>query len=185
MRRRILVLPLSAAIIAGLVAYKLNQPPQQFASTRELAAGEFPAPLFQLYDQSSKMYRLARDVGRHKLVVVFFDSSFGADRNPRLQMLRSEYERLTAGGVHLLAISPATPFANRESFKRGGKFPFPLLSDPDFQVHQAWGAFDEDARRPIPTVFLIDRTGTIRHTHVEAASTLDAAELRRELDQMR
>jgi peroxiredoxin len=149
-----------------------------------LAAGEFPAPLFQLYDQNSKMYRLARVIGRHQLLVVFFDARFGADRSSQLQQLRGEFERFKSAGIQVVAISPATPFANRGAIKRAGEFPFPLLSDPDFQVHQAWGAFDAEARAATPAVFLVDRAGTIRRSYLGAAATIDGEKLMRELRQI-
>ena len=167
--RRVLILPLAAVLIIGLVAYKLrwNNVPQTFQESH--AQGD-PAPLFQLYDQKSRMFRLGTYFGRHKLVVVFFDSTAGADRNPQLLELRREFDKLEATGAIVLAISPATPYANRLALARGGSFPFSLLSDPDFQVHRAWGTFSTQTEgnalapaqsQPLPAVFVVDRRGQI------------------------
>src|SRR5262249_16421102 len=119
MRRRILVLPLAAVIIAGLVTYKLLQKHPPRPPTLSASPAVFPAPLFQLHDEHSKMFRLARYLGRHKILVVFFDPSAGADQNPQLQLLKQDFAALKSTGAYILAISAATPFANRESIKRG------------------------------------------------------------------
>lgn len=176
MRKRILVLPLSAAILFLLVLYKHNQPRQTPTELAALAR-EFPAPLFQLFDQSSQLVRLERYLGRHRLAIIFFDASKGADGDPLLQQLREEHEKFTAEDIQILAISPLTPYANRQAIERSGPFPFPLLSDPDFRVHREWGAFNRELREPRPALFLINRAGRIAWSAVDEQTGIDAAAL--------
>ena len=162
MRKLYLVIPVSAVVITALVVYKLSEPPR---STRKVHATDQvsqPAPLFQLFDDQSKTVRLARYIGRHKLVVVFFDGRNGPDRSPLLLDLKQAYPQLHKAGAIVLAVSEATPYANREGMERlEERFPFPLLSDPDFRVHEQWQAFDSEAGRTRPAIFVIDRSGRI------------------------
>ena len=60
-----------------------------------------------------------------------------------------------------MAISTALPQENRKDIAQHGDFPFPLLSDPDFHVHRAWGRFDESTGKPLDGVFVIDRKGSV------------------------
>src|SRR5438552_1442701 len=61
MRRILLVIPISAVIIAGLMAFKLTR--HYEPRVEESATDVRPAPVFQLYDQHSQIVRLARYVG--------------------------------------------------------------------------------------------------------------------------
>src|SRR5262245_39306145 len=115
MRRILLAIPISAALIAGLVALKLNrryeaQPEDTLSETRL-------APLFQLVDEHSRTVRLAAYAGRHKLLIVFFDGSQGAEHSALLSQLRERYADLHATGAIVLAISEARPSQNRYGAK--------------------------------------------------------------------
>ena len=80
MRKRLLILPLSALVILGLVVYRVQReagrPPTPLARPpveRRLA------PRFELYDQQNQIVKFERSLGRTRLVVVFFDGRLGAD----------------------------------------------------------------------------------------------------------
>lgn len=45
--------------------------------------------------------------------------------------------------------------------ERGGPFPFTLLSDPEFLIHQMWGRYDEDRMETRTGAFWIDRAGQV------------------------
>lgn len=182
MQRRILVLPLAAMIIAALVTYKLTRKPQppQWQSVEGVTLRS--APLFQLYDDKSKMLRLTRYLGRHKMLIVFFDPSAGADKNPQLELLKRDFDDVKKTGAYILAISAATPYANRKSIERGGRFPFSLLSDPTLEVHRAWGVLDERTLQPVEGVFVVDRAGVIRWSAVAPEQPIETETLVEELN---
>ncbi len=166
MSKRILVLLLAAIVIAGLTAYK-----QTRTYNRPLAiAGRVVkrrAPLLELYDahKPSRRVRLSAYLGRHRLIIVFFDGELGADRDPRLLRLRQEVKRIDRAGIVVLAISAALPQQNRKVIARvekgGGRILFPLLSDPAFEVHRAWKRFNETTGKPTQGIFLVDRAGLL------------------------
>jgi peroxiredoxin len=177
-RRRLLILPVAAAAIISLCAYKLTMDYKAPATVllppaeKRPVAGEL---LFELYDHHSpqRLVRLAAYLGRHAILVVFFDGTppgspparggtiGGADRDPVLARLRAVHRQIEAAGAIVLAVSTALPQENRKVIEQTGEFPFPLLSDPGLEVHRAWGRVDAKTGRPLSGVFLIDRGGRV------------------------
>jgi peroxiredoxin len=162
MDKRVLLLALAGTVIGGLCAFKMTRkyPHPATVTARPIAA---PAPPFELYDQSSpsQFVRLIGYLGRHQILVVFFDGRSGAHASDVLNRLRDEWSRLREADVRVMAISTALPQENRKDIAQHAAFPFPLLSDPDFHVHRAWGRFDGATGTPQQGVFLIDRRGWV------------------------
>jgi peroxiredoxin len=69
--------------------------------------------------------------------------------------------RLHKAGIQVMAISTALPQENRRMAASHGTFPFPLLSDPGLEVHEAWGRVDSKTHKTLPGVFLVDRKGLV------------------------
>jgi len=160
-RGRVLVLPAAAAVILALVAYKETRTYPKPRVEPDEAVAMRPALLFELYDQTSRPVRFERYVGRRDIILVFFDGKAGADRDLYLNRLRENFSSIKAMGTVVVAVSEATPYANRRAIEHGGEFPFPLLSDPDFRVHRLWGQFDDVTHEPKTGIFLVDRTGRV------------------------
>lgn len=166
MRKLLLVLPVSALLIAGLTWYKLTR---SYSDVRPVAVATAirPAPLFQLYDEHSQIVRLARYIGRHKLLVVFYDGTRGPDRSELLQTVKRDFAKIHEPRLIVLAIGASRPAENRAGIERDGPFPFPMLSDIfDYEAHRRWGAFDPATNQPREAVFIVDRAGTIRFAHL-------------------
>ena len=158
-RPRVMVLPIAAAIIVGLVAFKLSQPPQ--ARSQATLEERRLAPKFTALDSHNELVKLERYLGRQEVLLVFFDGDVGADRDPILLRVRQQFDELKRRGVQVVAVSAAIPQYNRQAMDRVGKFPFPLLSDPEFFIHRLWGRYDEDQLKTLTGVFLIDRAGQV------------------------
>jgi peroxiredoxin len=201
MRRILLVIPVSAALIAGLVAFKLTrhyEPPSE-----EIATVVRPAPLFEIEDQHSQIVRLQTYFGRDRLLIVFYDGSQGPERSTLLTLLRNRFPDLKATGAVVLAISAARPSQNRYGLNlerrqgsaeapgasaAGGelRYPFPVLSDVrDYEWHRKYGAYDEQAQQPREAVFVVDRAGLIQHTHFGPAGLGHVDDWIRELHDVR
>jgi peroxiredoxin len=183
MRQRILVLPAAAVLIAALCVYKVTR-------TYESAVESTPAtqrvlsPRFELYDQNSQLVKFERYLGRHEIIVVFFDGKAGADRDRNLLRLRKAYPRLEARRVVVVGISTVLPQENRRAAERCGGIPFPLLSDipqvgdydvPAPPVHVIFQRYDVEAKRTLPGVCYIDRGGMLEWTP-EGPRVFDAVE---------
>lgn len=114
--------------------------------------------------EPSKRVRLKSYLGRHRILLVFFDNEAGADKDPVLVALREHRETIQKDRVIVLGISTALPQQNRQAIRRGGEIPFPLLTDLDGMVCQTWGVLnmrDDGSFRNRPAVFVIDRAGTV------------------------
>lgn len=160
-RPRVLVLPIAAAIIVGVVAYKLSQP-RQSRSMAVVEERRSADPLkFMALDSNNQLLKFERYLGRHEILLVFFDGEAGADRDPVLLRVREQFPELKRRGVQVVAVSAAIPQYNRHAMERVGKFPFPLLSDPEFFIHRLWGRYDEERLETRTGVFWIDRAGQV------------------------
>lgn len=190
MRPILYVIPVSAALLVALVAFKANR---RYDSAPEGESSSATiAPLFHLYDEHSRILKLEAYRGRHKLLIVFFDGSRGADQSDLLRRLRERYDDLHATGAVVLAISEARPSQNRYGAQlehlqldasqpgaTGGeaRYPFRILTDiavdaaqsapgPDYPVHRLYGAFDSKQQKPLEAAYIIDRSGLIRYWHL-------------------
>lgn len=107
--------------------------------------------------------RLARYLGRHEIVIVFFDEKQGAENDPVLTLLRDNHAVLKKRRIIVLGISSALPQVHRKA----GDFPFELLTDLDLtsgassHVREAFGLIDEESGEASNGVFQIDRAGRI------------------------
>ncbi len=160
-RKRILILPFSAVVILALVSYKLTKtyPDPKAATYQTVVKG--PVRPFQALNSYNRLVKLDAFLGRHTMILVFFDGAAGADRDETLQQIRNNYDRFKELDIIVLGISEALPQQNRKVFERSGEFPFPLLSDPAFELHRRWGLFDEQAGVANQGVFLVDRAGQV------------------------
>lgn len=158
-RPRVLVLPFAAVIIAGLVAWKSSQPPQ--ARSSAVMSERRPAPKFLALDSQNQLVKFERYLGRHEILLIFFDGEAGADRDPVLLRVRQQFDELKRRGIIVIGISEAIPQLNRKAAERSGPFPFPLLSDPEFNIHRMWGRYDEERLRTQTGIFWIDRAGQV------------------------
>lgn len=164
---RILILPLAAAIIIGLCAWRITNPPQT-GQPSTLPEVRRPAPAFQLYDQESTLVNLESFLHRHQIVLVFFDGQEGPESSSVLTQMRDFHPALKREGIIVLGVSTALPQQIRNTSVQ--PFPFPILCDVDAtqvnSVHRQWGRFVEPSAADQPAgtaagVFVIDRSGLV------------------------
>ena len=169
MRRRVLVLPVLAAVIALLCAYKATRTYDRRAGGPAAARARRPVRSFELYDQKSRLVKFERYVGRHRIIVVFYDGRAGADTDANVRRLTQEFDRLNADGVVVVGISRALPQENRRAAARMGGIPFLLLSDITGDVHRLWN-------RPLnsqPGLYWVDRGGRVAWSAAGPQPTAD------------
>lgn len=159
-RRFLMVLIIGLAIV-GVCVYRLqiNQP-YDYDVSFKAATIYAPAPLFEGLDEHNQMFRLSSYLGRHRIVVVFYDGKAGADRSLALIGLRDHAAELSRMDVKTVAVSQAIPQENRAALKQLGELPCPLVSDVDGTIHQRWGRLTSDGA-PLTGLFLIDRKGSV------------------------
>jgi peroxiredoxin Q/BCP len=123
------------------------------------------APRFSLKDQSGRTVTLDDYKGR-KLLLYFYPRADTPGCTKQACSIRDSDAQLRAKGVAALGISPDEP-GDQAKFDKKYGLGFPLLSDPDHKVAEAYGAWGEKMSQGkkvvgiIRSSFLVDEQGKI------------------------
>jgi peroxiredoxin Q/BCP len=123
------------------------------------------APPFALPDQQGNIVRL-EDLRGRKVLVYFYPAADTPGCTKQSCDLSDHRQDLAGIGAEVVGISPDRPEAQL-AFDRKYDLGFPLLSDPDHRVAEAWGAWGEKTRNGRTSVgiirssFLVDEDGRI------------------------
>jgi peroxiredoxin Q/BCP len=130
----------------------------------ELKTGD-AAPSFDLLDQNGNHVRLEDFKGR-KVLVYFYPEADTPGCTTQSCDLRDHRQDFAGIGTEVIGISPDMPDKQLAFDKKYG-LGFPLLSDPDHAVADAWGTWGEKTYEGktymgiIRSSFLIDESGLI------------------------
>jgi thioredoxin-dependent peroxiredoxin len=116
------------------------------------------APDFTLDDADGKPHSLA-DFRGSRLVVYFYPAAMTPGCTKQACDFRDNLALLSDAGVAVVGISPDSP-AKLAKFRDKESLTFPLLSDPDHGILEAYGAWGEK------TLYGKKVTGVIRSTVV-------------------
>jgi peroxiredoxin Q/BCP len=148
---------------------------------RRLAAGD-PAPPFVLPTADGGRVSSA-DLRQRKAVVYFYPAAGTPGCTAEACDFRDNMASLAGAGYAVLGISPDAP-ENLRRFRDEQALPFPLLSDPDHAVHEAYGAWgektsgDERVVGTLRSTFVIDDQGRIEHALYEVPARGHVSRLR-------
>jgi peroxiredoxin len=155
-----------------------------------LAVGD-TAPDFTLSDALGQQVALAELLAQGPVVVTFYRGEWCPYCNLQLRALQQALPEITAKGATLVAISPQAPDHGLTMTEKN-ELAFPVLSDLDQSVSESYkvrfdltgeledlqvnlfqndpAVHNADGRRslPVPSTFVIDRTGTVRFASVDA-----------------
>ena len=98
-----------------------------------------PAPLFSLLDHRGRTVSLADFAGK-RLLVYFYPRAFTPGCTTEACDLRDRHQAFLQAGWAIVGISPDSP-ERLARFREKHSLPFPLLSDPDHRVAEAYGAW--------------------------------------------
>ncbi len=149
-----------------------------------LAPGQ-PAPDFTLPASDGSTVSLATFRGRH-VIVYFYPAAMTPGCTKQACDFRDSLASLQAAGYAVVGISPDRP-ARLARFAQRDSLTFPLLSDPDHEVLQAWGARGEKTRYGKTRVGVIRSTvvvgpdGTVKLAEYNVRATGHVASLRKTL----
>jgi thioredoxin-dependent peroxiredoxin len=152
-------------------------------STR-LTAGD-TAPDFTLPDADGKPVSLADYRGR-RVVVYFYPAAGTPGCTKQACDFRDSLAELNGAGLDVLGISPDKP-AKLAKFRDKEGLTFPLLSDADKDVLNAWGTFGEKqmygktVTGVIRSTFVVDPEGKIEVAQYNVRATGHVAKLRKDL----
>jgi peroxiredoxin Q/BCP len=143
------------------------------------------APDFTLPDADGKPVSLADYRGR-RVVVYFYPAAGTPGCTKEACDFRDSLTELNGAGLDVLGVSPDKP-AKLAKFRDKEGLTFPLLSDADKDVLNAWGAFGEKqmygktVTGVIRSTFVIDPEGKIEVAQYNVRATGHVAKLRKDL----
>lgn len=132
-----------------------------------VVAGEL-APPFSLPDERGRVVSLSDYAGK-RLLVYFYPRAFTPGCTNEACDLRDRHDAFLRAGWQVVGISPDPP-ERLARFREEHRLPFPLLSDPDHRVAEAYGAwgtkrsYGRETQGMIRSTFAIGPDG-----HIEAA----------------
>jgi peroxiredoxin Q/BCP len=143
------------------------------------------APDFTLPDAEGENISLESFRGK-RVILYFYPAAMTPGCTKQACDFRDSLDGLTAAGITVLGVSKDSP-QKLAKFVQRDALTFPLLSDPDLAVHQAYGAYGEKTMYGRTTVgvlrstFVIDADGKIEKALYNVKATGHVARLRKDL----
>ena len=129
-----------------------------------------PRPDFELEDSGGAAFHLYDRLGEGGTILVFYRGHWCPYCRRYLTKLQGNWHRIVERDVVLAAISPEPPATSRVLAEQLG-LRFRLLSDPAGQVIDRYGTrngfLTGRSLLPHPSVFVLDREGTIRFKSID------------------
>jgi peroxiredoxin Q/BCP len=151
---------------------------------KRLAPGD-PAPDFTLADADGNQVSLSSLRGQ-RVIIYFYPAAMTPGCTKQACDFRDSKSDLADAGFTVLGISPDSS-AKLARFREKEGLTFPLLSDPDRSVLQAYGAYGEKmlygkkSVGVIRSTFVVDADGKIEHAYYAVKATGHVARLRKDL----
>ena len=143
------------------------------------------APAFTLQNQDEKPDSLANYAGK-KVIVYFYPAASTPGCTKEACDFNDSLNQLKDAGYLVIGISPDKP-AKLKKFHDAEKLNFALLSDPELEVHKAWGAYGtksmygREYEGVLRSTFVIDEAGKIQIALYNVKATGHVAMLRKQL----
>ncbi len=152
---------------------------------QRLAEGD-KAPEFSLLNDAGETVSL-QDFAGERVVVYFYPRANTPGCTKEACDFRDSLAQLNDAGIKVVGISPDKP-ESLAKFRDEHDLNFPLLSDPDKEVMQAYGAFGEKknygkiVQGVIRSTFLVEEDGTISLAKYNVRATGHVARIIKEIE---
>jgi thioredoxin-dependent peroxiredoxin len=143
------------------------------------------APDFALVDQDGAASTLA-DLRGRKAILFFYPEAMTPGCTTQACDFRDAIAPLQQAGYAVVGISRDEPEKLRR-FREQEQLPYPLLSDPDRAVHEAYGVWGEKqlygktVTGVIRSTLVLDEQGVVTHTFYNTRATGHVGMLRKRL----
>jgi peroxiredoxin Q/BCP len=158
--------------------------PETTAQPRRLSVGD-PAPDFTLADDKGGEVTLSDLRGRN-VIVYFYPAAMTPGCTTQACDFSDSLDALKARGYEVLGISPDSP-DKLAKFREQDHLTITLLSDPDRQALDAYGAWGEKKNYGrtyegvIRSTVVVDEEGNVAHAAYNVKATGHVAKLRKDL----
>jgi peroxiredoxin Q/BCP len=143
------------------------------------------APDFTLPDQTGSPVTLS-DLRGSKVILYFYPEAMTPGCTTQACDFRDNLNQLNTAGYRVVGVS-RDDVPKLAQFVKQDHLTFPILSDPDHSIHDAYGTFGEKqlygktVTGAIRSTFVIDEQGTITHTFYNTKATGHVAMLKKQL----
>jgi len=143
------------------------------------------APFFSLDSHEGQPVTLD-DYAGHRLVIYFYSRAFTPGCTTESCDFRDRHDVLYASGYEIVGVSPDPP-DKLTAFKAEHDLPFPLLSDPDHAIAEAYGAWGEKKNYGktytgmIRSTVVVDEDGKVDHAWYNVRAKGHAERVTKEL----
>lgn len=134
------------------------------------------APAFSAATADGTVSSISDFKGKRNLVLFFYvmDNTPGCTREARA--FRDAISAFDERNTAVVGVS-TNSVESHERFAANNELPFPLLSDSDGRIAEAYGVLRDNGMSAERTTFLIDKKGFIRHVWSGVSITGHAAEI--------
>jgi len=133
------------------------------------------APFFSRANQDGATVTLD-DYAGHKLVLYFYPAAFTPGCTTESCDFRDSHSRFYASGYEIIGVSPDPP-DKLEAFRAEHDLPFPLLSDEDHTMAEAYGAwgtkknYGREYEGIIRSTIVVDEDAKVEHAWYNVKAT--------------
>ena len=133
------------------------------------------APPFSAHDHAGNQVTSDDFAGR-PVVLYFYPAAFTPGCTTESCDFRNRYQTFTDAGYEIVGLSPDEPH-KLARFRSEHDLPFPLVSDPDHSIADAYGAwgikknYGREYEGLIRSTIVIDKDGTIEHAWYNVKAT--------------
>lgn len=134
-----------------------------------------PAPPFSSIDHDGNTVTTEDFAGR-RVVLYFYPAAFTPGCTTESCDFRDRYQTFADAGYEIVGLSPDEP-EKLAQFRAEHDLPFPLVSDPDHAIADAYGAwgikknYGREYEGLIRSTIVIDADGTIEHAWYNVKAT--------------
>ena len=145
-----------------------------------------PAPAFSLPDKDGTAHSLA-DYRGQKVILYFYPAASTPGCTAQACDFRDNMASLKSAGYVVLGVSK-DKLPALQKFAQNENLSFPLLSDEDLSVHNAYGAYGEKSMYGkkvlgvLRSTFVVDESGIIEHAFYNVKATGHVEMLRKKLE---
>ena len=143
------------------------------------------APYFSRLDHEGAEVTLD-DYAGHRLVIFFYPKAFTPGCTAESCDFRDRHEPFYTAGYEILGVSP-DPVDRLAAFRAEHGLPYPLLSDEDHTMAEAYGAwgtkknYGKEYEGLIRSTFVLDAEGTVEHAWYNVRAKGHAERVAREV----